>query len=166
MGIKLRIRMAILTKKIIDPLLKTANGEAVGGSLDRGAVILQAEYTFSILDLVRHSHITLQLPIVKPFTTSLFWEQTLWHPSAVDWKKLRWSGNFAGKQDHHFYYHYDQKPLRAILERRHVEHKRKARSKVRFAFNISLDDILLSRWLSRLIQFFRRLYRLFLEYKY
>ena len=72
MGIKLRIRMAILTKKIIDPLLKTANGEAVGGSLDRGAVILQAEYTFSILDLVRHSHITLQKPIGKPLTTLLF----------------------------------------------------------------------------------------------
>ena len=34
----------------------------------------------------------------------------------------------------------DQKPLRAILERRHVEHKRKARSKVIFAFNLFIDN--------------------------
>ena len=70
MGIKLRMSMAILTKNH-GALPKTANGEAVGGRLDHGAVILQAEYTFSILDLVKHSHITLPPSFVKPFSTFL-----------------------------------------------------------------------------------------------
>ena len=72
-------------------------GGAAEGRVRKGAVILQADYTFSVLSLVTAN------------VASAF-ELVLADGFLCNWKA--------------------QEPLREILERRHMEHKRQAKSKV------------------------------------